>query len=63
MIAHYEINKLVPQQRLERGFNKQVALIIDGRSGGYQLTAVCLLLEQGQVGKARLARPGWQGLN
>ena len=30
-------NKLVPQQRLERGFNKQVALMMGGRSGGFQL--------------------------
>ena len=31
------INKLVPQQRLERGFNKQVALMMGGRSGGFQM--------------------------
>ena len=30
-------NKLVPQQRLERGFSKQVALMMGGRSGGFQL--------------------------
>ena len=30
-------NKLVPQQRLEPGFNKQVALKMGGRSGGFQL--------------------------
>ena len=29
-------NKLVPQQRLEQGFNKQVALKMGGRSGGFQ---------------------------
>ena len=41
-----EQNKLVPQQRLERGFNKQVALIMGGRSGRLQLEAAILLLPE-----------------
>ena len=34
------LNKLVPQHRLERGFNKQVALMMEGRSGGFQQWSV-----------------------